>query len=88
MSRIIALSTPQVKATRNTARKPAPFGDGILHRPVRFEQPSDADAQWWTENSPANATGYEVVGLSDSETDFTAGCSMATARMSSGFGLF
>ena len=85
MSRIIALSTPQVKATRNTARKPAPFGEGILRTP-RFE-PSAADAQWWAENSPANATGYEVVGPSDSETDFTAGCSMATARMSAGYGL-
>lgn len=39
--------------------------------------PTPEDAQWWAENSPANAFGYEVVGYSDAMADRLAGESEA-----------
>lgn len=47
-----------------------PFGVGIA-RPARERRTpyTAADAQWWAENSPANAVGYEVAGPSDAEID-------------------
>jgi hypothetical protein len=46
MSRIMCTSSPKVKATRKTSRPSAPFGAGLLPKPYRRFEPSDAERKW------------------------------------------
>lgn len=53
-------------------------------RRPRFE-PSPADAAWWSQNSPANTTGYEVLGPADSLIDVAAADALAQSRVDAGY---
>lgn len=73
------------------------FGIGLSRtRPERPAPYSAADLAWWSVHSPANATGYEVIGRSTAERleaenrrlEQAAGCALAQARMDAGFGPF
>lgn len=72
--------------------KPArkPFGIGLsreLPRRTRPE-PTAADMQWWAANSPANRTGYDVIGPADSIIDQTAGEAAALTALEAGYAPF
>jgi hypothetical protein len=47
-----------------------------------------ADLLWAAQTLNEHATDYDVVGPSDTDFDFAAGCALAEARMSAGFPLF
>jgi hypothetical protein len=86
---IITRTRPAVKLTRNAPRHNRPFGEGIIpDRRERLMPYTDTDLQWNAETSPANATGYEVIGPTDADFDFAAGCAMDQARLDAGFSLF
>jgi hypothetical protein len=44
-----------------------------------------ADLRWAAETSPFANERYDVIGPSDAEFDFAAGCAMAQARLDAGF---
>ena len=54
MTRTITLHTPEVKPTRRTARKPSPFGVGILaSRPVVKVEYTASDEAWYVAQTTA-----------------------------------
>jgi hypothetical protein len=64
------------------------FGKGILPaRGVRFV-PSAEDMQWAAYEFNKDATDFDVIGPTDADLDFAAGCALAQARMDAGFSLF
>lgn len=72
MARIIAMSRIPVKPFRRTARKPAPFGQGIpLYR-------TPADETWWAQQTWSNAD------IPDAEWDRLAEEAMMLARYEAG----
>jgi hypothetical protein len=85
---IITRPRPPVKPTRNAPRHTHPFGEGI--RPARRARfvPSAEDMPWAAETSPFADERYDVIGSTDADLDFAAGCAMAQVRMDAGFSLF
>ena len=57
---IVALTKPPVKPTRNTTRKPAPFGAGIL--PTRKAAPV-SDRQWAAQIHGEQSDRYDTIEL-------------------------
>ena len=74
---IFTRSRPPVKSARHATRSARPFGEGILpsHEPRRMPYTA-ADLQWAAETSPFANEYYDVVGPSDADLDFAAGCAM------------
>jgi hypothetical protein len=79
MTRIIALTRPQVKPTRRTSKPARPFGEGIF---TRREPDTAADLAWAAQNLNADTTNDNVP-----DSDALAGEAEAQARLEAG-GIF
>jgi hypothetical protein len=85
---IFARPRPPVKRTRSSPFPDRPFGEGILPAGRARFIPSDADLAWAAYVFNKDATDFDVVGPTDAELDFEAGCALAQARMDAGYSLF
>jgi hypothetical protein len=81
------MSTILFDSTRvNPVRKP--FGLGIAFaKPVRRAPYTQADLDWWAQESNQNATDYEVIEPAR-DWDREAGEAEAQARLDAGLSLF